>query len=464
MESFPVKSAPKWNRNWNRKGMKLEPLKRLTDLNLRSLLKSPRTREELIPDGSVPGLSIRLFPGGAANWTFLVRVAGEGGVNNNGKRLLGKKLRISLGNYPQVSLQAARARANHMADQAKRGINPKERLKEAATAGSSTVADLSKDFLKQYVYSKELDSARKYEIAFSTHIHPQVGERMAELLTRDEVRSVMEAARIKRHRAAGERGGGIGGVEAARTVMGVLRHMYSWAMEEGKLKRKDNPASKIDRNLPKKKQGEVVLSLNEARIVWDAAEATGYPFGTHVQLMLLTGCRRDEWASACRAWVDMSEAVMVIPAGEYKTDHVHVVPLVPQALEILKRIPRPHNGDYLLSSTGGRVPIQGVAKYYNTRLARAIIALTGARFSKEFTSHDLRRTVATRLAEALGDQGDKLVKRVLGHSDGSVTAIYNRYAYVREMRRVLEAWANDLMARPTQLQNPSAPTAISQAA
>jgi integrase len=80
------------------------------------------------------------------------------------------------------------------------------------------------------------------------------------------------------------------------------------------------------------------------------------------------------------------------------------------------------------------------------------------------TSHDLRRTVATRLAEKLGDQGDKLVKRVLGHTDGSVTAIYNRYAYVREMRRLLKIWANDLTARPTPLQNPSAQTDISQAA
>jgi integrase len=404
------------------------------------------------------------IPGGAANFSFLIRVAGEGGVNPHGKRLLGKKIRISLGNYPEVSLQAARARANHTADQAKRGINPKELLKESGTSGSLTVSDLSKEFLKQYVYSKELDSARKYEIAFSTHINPKVGERLAELLTREEVRSVMDSARVKRHRAPGERGGGIGGVEAARTAMGVLRHLYSWAVEEGKLKRKDNPASKIEKNLPKKKQGDVVLSLNEARLVWDAAEATGYPLGTHVQLMLLTGCRLDEWASARTGWIDVSEAITVIPAGEYKTDHVHVVPLVPQAIEILKRIPKPHSGDYLLSSTSRRVPIQGIAKYFSTRLANAIIALTGAKFSKAFTSHDLRRTVATRLAETLGDQGDKLVKRVLGHSDGSVTAIYNRYAYVREMRRVLEVWANDLTARPTQLQNPSAATGISQAA
>jgi len=45
-----------------------------------------------------------------------------------------------------------------------------------------------------------------------------------------------------------------------------------------------------------------------------------------------------------------------------------------------------------------------------------------------------------------------------------VTAIYNRYSYVREMRRVLEVWANDLMARPTLLKKPSAHTKISEAA
>ena len=47
-------------------------------------------------------------------------------------------------------------------------------------------------------------------------------------------------------------------------------------------------------------------------------------------------------------------------------------------------------------------------------------------------------------SEVLGDEGDKLIKRVLGHSDGSVTAIYNRYGYVREMRRALVKWADEL--------------------
>jgi integrase len=345
-----------------------------------------------------------------------------------------------------VTLEAARAQANHLIGLAKQGQNPKDTLGHAATSGTLSVRALSDDFMKSHVYSRELDSTKNYENAFNVHINPQVGDRLAELLTREEVRRVMESARVKRKRPDRQRSRGIGGVEAARSAMSVLRHLYSWAIEEGKVKRKDNPASKITKNLPQKKQRDVVLSLRDARTVWDAAEATGYPFGTHVQLMLLTGCRLDESASARFAWLDFSEALIVIPSDEYKSDHVHVVPLVPQAMDILKRLPESKTGDYLLSSTGGSKPIQGISKYYRTRLVSAIIANTGTRLAKKFTSHDLRRTVATRLAESLGDQGDKLIKRVLGHSDGTVTAIYNRYAYVREMRQVLEKWANDLTA------------------
>jgi len=57
-----------------------------------------------------------------------------------------------------------------------------------------------------------------------------------------------------------------------------------------------------------------------------------------------------------------------------------------------------------------------------------------------------------------------LIKRVLGHADGSVTAIYNRYGYVKEMRAVLEHWAQDLTAdqvmitslRPKSIKSPQA--------
>lgn len=419
---------------------------RLSDSGLKAALKRPRNSQVEIPDGAVPGLMIRVGTGSSATWTLRVRVAGEGGVSPRGRKRMGRKHRVTLGTYPAVSLHAARAKASELIEQARGGSSPIAAMEKASVAADLSIQALSAKFLKDYVFSKQLDSAEKYKNAFDTHINPAIGKTLAELLSREDARTLMNKVREPRSRPAGQRGGHIGGVEAARTIVGVLRQMYSWAIEEEIVKRRDNPASNLQRGLPKKKRGERVLSLDEARMVWNAAESAGYAFGTHAQLMLLTACRSAEWAYARRAWIDLNEALVVIPSTSYKSDHVHVVPLVPQAVEILTRIPKGRIGDYLLSSAGGEKPIQGISKFFRTRLPAEILALYGNTLSTPFTSHDLRRTVATHLAESLGDQGDKLVKRVLGHSDGSVTAIYNRYAYVKEMRAALETWARDLTA------------------
>lgn len=166
---------------------------------------------------------MRLFLGSGANWALIVRVKGEGGINSHGKALLGKRLRVSLGNYPQMSLQAARAQANHLIEQAKLSVNPKLALAQSATAYTLTVRTLSEKYLKDYIHSKDLDSVRNYEIALATHINPLIGDKLAELVTREEAREVVNAARLKRPRPKGQKGGALGGIEAARTTMSVLR-------------------------------------------------------------------------------------------------------------------------------------------------------------------------------------------------------------------------------------------------
>ncbi len=136
----------------------------------------------------------------------------------------------------------------------------------------------------------------------------------------------------------------------------------------------------------------------------------------------------------------------MIPAEAYKTDHVHVVPLVQHATNILVHVGQEHRrqrGDFIFSGTSGEKPLAGWPKAQR-RMMSAICSITGDRDLPPWSPHDLRRTVATRLAEQLGVAGEQTIKRVLGHSDGSVTAIYNRYGYVKEMRAALEAWAQDL--------------------
>jgi integrase len=145
--------------------------------------------------------------------------------------------------------------------------------------------------------------------------------------------------------------------------------------------------------------------------------------------------------------VHLEEALLVLPADAYKSDHVHIVPLVPDAVEILRDVLTKHrrqSGEYIFSGSDGRKPLASWFKA-QIRMRHAICSHTGSLDMKSWTPHDLRRTVATRIAEALGVGGEQLIKRVLGHADGTVTAIYNRYGYVKEMRAVLTQWASDLL-------------------
>ena len=427
-------------------------MKKLTDTALKAALKHKshpashpaKAREDLI-DGAVSGLALRLGPQ-AAVWSLILRVTGEGGVTQRGHQKKGKRRRISLGEYPTVSIEAARSLANQYLDQAAKGISPVAALELTATAGGPTVGALAAKFLDEYVRMKELRALLKYEGAIRVHILPHLGHVLADLLSRDQARATVKKVMVRVPRGAGSKDRPRGGKEAARAVIAVLRKMMNWGIRERLLKRTDNPLTGMEDNLPKKKRKARVLSLEEARIVWQAAPTLGYPFGPAYQLIMLTGCRPGEWSACLRSYVDLKQQLLVIPADAYKSDHVHVVPLVMQAAQILEDVLSNHwgmSGEHIFSGTDGKKRLGGWSKA-KARMMRAICAVTGEASIAPWTPHDLRRTVATRLAEQLGVGGEQLIKRVLGHADGSVTAIYNRYGYVKEMRAVLETWAADL--------------------
>jgi integrase len=55
------------------------------------------------------------------------------------------------------------------------------------------------------------------------------------------------------------------------------------------------------------------------------------------------------------------------------------------------------------------------------------------------TPHDLRRTAASHMTE-MGIPR-LVVSKVLGHSDGSITAIYDRFEYWPQKKQALDAWS-----------------------
>jgi len=116
---------------------------RLNDTAFKAELKKARETQEEIVDGAVPGLAVRVGRGPAATWSLVLRVRGEGGVSRRGFEKKGRRYRLTLGSYPALSLEAARARANEFIAQAKAGESPAIALERAAAGGPSIASSTS---------------------------------------------------------------------------------------------------------------------------------------------------------------------------------------------------------------------------------------------------------------------------------------------------------------------------------
>jgi integrase len=173
-----------------------------------------------------------------------------------------------------------------------------------------------------------------------------------------------------------------------------------------------------------------VLSDDELRLVWKAAEGMGWPFGPMVQLLVLTGQRRSEVAGMEWQEVDLEKATWVIPSHRTKNAEAHLVPLSPPAVAILASLPRV--GDYVFTTTG-RTPVSG--------FSRAKAALDGRAEIAPWRLHDVRRTVASGMAR-LG-VNLPVIEKVLNHTSGSfagIVGVYQRHSFADEKRRALEVW------------------------
>lgn len=120
-----------------------------------------------------------------------------------------------------------------------------------------------------------------------------------------------------------------------------------------------------------------------------------------------------------------------------KAGKLHAVPLSPQALAIIKELPR-WSGELVFPSRRGIGPVRSF-----THVKRRLDELSGV---GNWKLHDIRRTTATGIAE-LGFE-PHIVGACLGHSRavtlGPVTAIYNQHQYLTEKRAALSAWGAEV--------------------
>jgi integrase len=366
---------------------------RLTDARF-SAIKPPQAGQAEHADDLVRGLRLRVGAGGRKAWIVRIRVGAQ-------------QVNKTLGVYPLISLVTARDLAREfLINLAREGqVRPKR-----------TFGDLA-DHWMEHVAKPKNKSWHQQQRRLEIYVLPKWHDTELSNIRRADVRDLID---------------GIEGVVAPGRALAIVRTLFRYAMARDWVD--NSPAEAIlnpSRDVPRDRY----LDMKEVAAVYRVADLLGYPFTGFIKMLILTAQRRTEVASMKWADIDLDSGTWVIASEDNKSARAHLVPLSPQAVELLKATPQ--FGPYVWSSDG-ETHVKGYSK---AKQRIDAFLLSGGVELKPWRLHDLRRTVATHMVR-LG-VSELVVGRVLNHAPQGVTArTYALHSYEAEKRGSLATWDN----------------------
>lgn len=368
----------------------------LTDTKV-AAIKPPAKGQEEHPDAKVTGLRLRVGAGGQKTWIVRRRV---------GAKVINKKIGV----YPPMGLASARKAAERLLE-----VLARDGSTEALDRTFYTVAEHWIEKVAKPKNDSWKDVHRKLEL----HVYPTWRDRKIAEIKRSDVRELLD---------------GIEGVVLPNRVLSAIKTIFRFAMSRDWLEA--SPVEGITKPNAEPVRDRV-LDMDEIRQVWDACALAGFPFGSFVRTLILTGQRRTEVAGMRWADLDLKAATWIIPSGDTKAERTHLVPLSPIAVEMLEGLPE--IGEFVFSNDG-ETHISGYSK--GKRRLDKFIAADGPSLPP-WRLHDLRRSTATHMVR-LGIP-ELVVSRVLNHAQQGVTArVYALHSYAPEKRHALETWGAEI--------------------
>jgi integrase len=371
-----------------------------------------------VPDQRCKGLAVRVAPSGVKTWDLAYRIRGTGRMR-----------RLSLGRTVDVSLEQARERANELTSAARQGrdlIADEDEARDAA-ASRVTVGKLIDLYLRRRVFGR-LRTAKTIESRLRRTLTPILRRCAAEICRRD-IREMLDAMV--------DTGKG----REAEKRRQVCTAMFRWALSQDIVETDPTAGLKAyDSGTPRDR----VLTVEEIETLWKwlDTEALSLDAADILKLELLTGARCGEISGLRVEEIDRQKWIWTLPAARSKNGRQRVTPILGAAREILElRLSAVEKGPLFLLEKGVVMTSAHIGHYLLTRRTRLPIA--------KFTSHDLRRTFATMLAE-MGVALD-LVAAIIGHESGSketrtLVRHYVRTDLLERKAHALKAWNERLKA------------------
>ncbi len=369
----------------------------LTERRIKAAQTAGITKRTILWDGAIVGLGLRLSPAGSAAWVFSFRT-------KNSKRGKAASM-LTLGRWPAVGLQDARAAARIQAGRIAKGEDPIEELRQQRLRPRRILERALDDF-ETTLKRRRLVNAAVTMSALRRGLKPFM-KREVEALSRAVI-----VAEIEKLEAAGKPG-------AAGDLRKATRSFLEWSLTRGLVPfnvlagLRRPRVSRADRLDDQARKGRA-LSDDEIKAVWGAASKSG-AFGGLVQLALITGMRRGELAGL--TWTDIASDRIGLHGARTKSGASHAVPLTTLVRSVLQAQPR--TASPLVFPSARRKASAELSGW--TQLVAGLVRASGV----DFKLHDLRRTTRTMMAR-LGVAGE-IAELAIGHAKGGLVGVYDKH-------------------------------------
>ncbi len=396
-------------------------------------------REAFLWDRQLAGFGVRIKPPSSKNpegvKTFFVQY-----------RVGPQTRRAKIGRHPAVKVEQARKKAVKLLGEIGDGGDPSARVRRERAGQADTVEAVAAVFIEKHAKAKGRRSWRETERIFGVYVTPKVGKRPIRNLRRRDIIDLLDGV-AENH-----------GPIMANRVLAAVRKLLNWSIARDIIDA--SPVVGIEKPGEERKRDRI-LTDDEIREVWNAAQAIGYPYGPMTATLMLTGQRRGEVAGMRRSEIDPRDRVWTISPGRTKNKLPHEVPLSPAFIDLFNSLP--NNGDCVFKTgRAGDKPVNSFtmakqrldAAIQSAREASAPVAGRSAQQvepMRAWTFHDIRRTVRTHLSR-LGINAE-IAERVINHVPTGIRAVYDLHQFREEKRAALALWAQSLAGIVTPSDN-----------
>jgi integrase len=346
-------------------------------------LPSPtKARHVYFHDTGVRGLAVRVSSAGGKAFVLYRKIAG-------------KPERITIGPFPDMSIEQARGRASELNGKIAAGKNPAAEKREIRN--EMTLQELFNQFGLSYGQGKKTWPEMKR--IFNVYLKP---------LHLRKISTIRKLDVIALHKRIVHNHGPFIANRAVELLSSMFNRAADWGWEGS------NPA-KV--SMPKEPKRDRFLLEEEVPAFLHAVDADpNETMRDFLYVSLLTGGRRGNVQAMSWPQLNFNLKLWTIPAEEAKGAETVTVPLLPPVLKILKRRKKTATSEWVFPGSGRTGHLVEPKTAWKRILKAAGLS--------DLRLHDLRRTLASW--QAIGGASLLIIGKSLGHKNASSTQVYAR--------------------------------------